>query len=78
VSCLTAGLYFHEKSFYCLRSQFLSIKNKIKLYKTLLRPVLANGSEAWVLSKSDETIIGVFKRKIFTVIFGQLKMENGE
>jgi hypothetical protein len=27
------------------RSQFLSIKNKIKLYKSLIRPVLAYGSE---------------------------------
>jgi sorting nexin-29 len=38
-----------NKSFYGLRrqfrSQFLSIKNKIKLYKTLIRPVLAYGSE---------------------------------
>jgi sorting nexin-29 len=43
-----------NKSFYGLRrqfrSQFLSIKNKIKLYKTLIRPVLAYGSETWVLS----------------------------
>jgi len=45
------------------RSQFLSIKNKIKLYKTLIRPVLAYGSETWVLSKCDEVILGVFERK---------------
>ena len=49
------------KSFYGLkrqfRSQFLSIKNKIKLYKTLIRPVLAYGSEKWVLSKSDEAVV---------------------
>ena len=42
------------------RSQFLSIKNKIKLYKTLIRPVLVYGSETWVLLKSDEAILGVF------------------
>jgi hypothetical protein len=30
-----------------------------------------------VLSKSDETILGVFKRKILTVIFGPTN-ENGE
>jgi phage anti-repressor protein len=38
-----------NKGFYGLkrqsRSQFVSIKNKIKLYKTLIRPVLAYGSE---------------------------------
>jgi hypothetical protein len=32
--------------------------------------VLANGSEAWVLSKSDETIVGVSERKILRAIFG--------
>ena len=56
-----------NKAFYGLkrqfRSHFLSIKNKIKLYKTLIRPVLACGSETSVLSKSDEVILGVLKGK---------------
>jgi hypothetical protein len=30
----------------------------------LIRPVLAFGSETWVLSKFDEAILGVFERKI--------------
>jgi len=52
------------------RSQFLSIKNKTELYKTLIRPVLAYGSETWVVSKFDEIILGVFERKILRAIFG--------
>jgi len=55
------GFYGLKRQF---RSQFLSIKIKIKLYKALIRPVLAYGSETWVLSKSDEAILGVFERKI--------------
>jgi len=51
------GFYGLKRQF---RSQFLSIKNKIKLYKTLIRPVLGSGSETWVLSKCDEAILGVF------------------
>ena len=71
------------KSFYGLkrqfRSQFLSTKkiNKVKLYKTLIRPVLAYGSETWVLSKCDEAILGVFERKILRSIFGPSN-DNGE
>jgi len=61
------GFYGLKRQF---RAQFLSIKNKIKLYKTLIRPVLAYGSERWVLSKSDEVILGVFERKILRAIFG--------
>jgi sorting nexin-29 len=52
---ILANKYFYglKRQF---RSQFLSIKNKVKLYKTLIRPVLACGAETWVLSKSDENI----------------------
>jgi len=39
------GFYGLKRQF---RSPFLFIKNKIKLYKTLIRPVLAYGSETWV------------------------------
>ena len=59
------------------RSQFLSIKNKIKLYKSLIRPALASGSETLVLSQCDETILRVFERKIFRSIFGHTN-DNGE
>ena len=61
------------------RSQVLSIKNKIKLYKALIRPVLAYGSETWVLSKCDEAVLGDFERKILRAILDlQMTMENGE
>jgi len=70
-----------NKSFYGLkrqfRSQFLSTKNKIKLYKTLTRPVLVYGSETWVVTKRDEAILGVFERKILRAIFGPTN-DNGE
>jgi len=45
-------------------------KNKLKLYKTLIRPVLASVSETWVPSKSDKGSLGVFKRKILKAIVG--------
>jgi sorting nexin-29 len=46
------------------RSQLLPVKNKVKLYKTLIRPVLAHGSETLVLSKSDENILRTLKGKL--------------
>ena len=60
-----------------LRSQFLPIKDKVQLYQTLIRPVLASGSEMWVLSKSDEDSFGVFERKILTAMFEPTN-DNGE
>jgi len=68
------GFYGLKREF---RSKFLSIKNKIKLYKTLIKQVLAYGSETWVLSKSDEAILGLFERKILTAIFGPIN-DKGE
>jgi len=42
-----------------------------------MRPVLAYGSETWVLTTSDEAILGVFERKILRAIFGPTK-DKGE
>jgi hypothetical protein len=42
-----------------------------------MRPVLAYGSEIWVLSKSDESRLGVFERKVLRAIFGPTN-DNGE
>ena len=39
--------------------------------------MLAYGSETWVVSKSDEAILGVFERKILRAIFGPTN-ENEE
>ena len=44
---------------------------------TLIRPVLAYGSETWTLTKSDKDILGVFERKILRAIFGPTN-DNGE
>jgi len=54
--------------------RYITIK---KLYKTLIRPVLAYGSETWVISKSDKASLGVFERKILRAIFGPTN-DNGE
>jgi hypothetical protein len=70
------GFYGPKRQF---RSQFLSIKNKVKLYmyKTLIRPVPAYGSETWVISKSDKAILGVFERKILRAVFSPTN-DHGE
>jgi len=44
---------------------------------TLIRSVLAYGSETWVLSKSSEARLGVFERKVLRAIFGTTN-DNGE
>jgi hypothetical protein len=43
------------------------------LYKTLIRPVIAYGSEASVLSKCDENMKYIFEGKILRKIFGAVR-----
>jgi predicted HAD superfamily hydrolase len=55
-----------------LRAKDINRKYKVITYKTLIKPVLIYGTEAWVLSKADEARLGVFERKIFRRIYGPL------
>jgi len=59
------------------RSILLSRATKIILYKTLIRPEVTCGAEAWTLTKKEAQAVLIFERKIFRRIFG-LKYGNGE
>ena len=59
------------------RSQLLSRATEIVLYKTLIRPVVSYGAEAWALMKKAEKALLIFERKIFRRIYGRT-YENGE
>ena len=58
------------------RSRLLSRATKIILYKTLIRPEVLCGAEAWTLTQKEEQAVLIFGRKIFRRIYGA-KYENG-
>jgi hypothetical protein len=45
----------------------------MQIYKTLIRPVVTDGSETWTLTKSDESFLRIFERKILQKIYGQIQ-----
>ena len=70
-----------NKTFYANRALFkntlVSRKSKLKLYWSVIRPVVVYGCEIWVLKESIIQRLSVFKRKMLRKFFGPTKEENG-
>jgi hypothetical protein len=70
-----------NKTFYANKMLFkgnlMSRKSKLKLYWSVIRPILVYGCETWVLKESIIQRLSVFERKILKKIFGPTKEDNG-
>jgi hypothetical protein len=70
-----------NKAFYANRKMFqsklLSRKSKLKLYRTLIRPILTYASETMVLKENSMQKLLIFERKILRKIFGPTKESIG-
>ena len=60
------------------RSRILSRGTKIILYKTLIRPVVLCGAEAWTVTKKEEQAVLIFERKREEYMVLNMKMGNGK
>ncbi|GFX52023.1 reverse transcriptase domain-containing protein [Trichonephila clavipes] len=56
-----------------LRSKFISGKTKLRLYKTLILPVLLYASETWTLNLENIRALETSERKALRAIFGPVK-----
>jgi hypothetical protein len=56
-----------------MRSRVIHRQTKIRLYKTLIRPVLWYASESWTLAKKSELALNAFERKVLRRILGPVK-----
>jgi len=48
----------------------------LKIYKTIIRPVVTYSSETWTLTAKDEKKLCIFERQILRKIFGPVNIEN--
>jgi len=55
----------------------LNRSSKLKIYKSLIRPVVTYGFEAWTLTDREEQHLRIFERRILRNIFGPVQNEDG-
>jgi hypothetical protein len=48
----------------------------MKIYKTIIRPVVTDSSETWTLTAKDENSLRIFERQILRKIFGPVNIDN--
>lgn len=69
-----------SKSAFALKSvisgNMFSRAVKLRIYKTIIRPVVMYGSEVWTLKKREQIMLGVWERKILRKIFGGKKVDG--
>jgi uncharacterized membrane protein len=60
-----------------LSSRFISKNLKIKIYKTVILPVVLYGCETWSLTLGEEHRLRVFENRVLRKIFGPKRKEDG-
>jgi hypothetical protein len=53
-----------------LSSRLISINTKIRVYRTVVLPVVLYGCETWSLTLREEQSLGVFENRVLRRIFG--------
>jgi hypothetical protein len=68
------GIFMMYKAYRSLQTIFRSKQihrnNKIRLYRTLIKPMLCYGSVTWTLTQTSEQMLNTFERKILRRIYG--------
>jgi hypothetical protein len=60
-----------------LSSRLISKNLKIKIYKTVIFPVVLYGCETWSLTLREEHRLRVFENRVLRRIFGSEREEDG-
>jgi hypothetical protein len=58
-----------------LSSRLLSTNVKVKIYKTIILPVVLYGCETWSLTLREEHRLRVFENRVLKIIFGPKRDE---
>jgi hypothetical protein len=62
---------------FLFKNRLVSKKSKMKLYWSIIRPIVTYGCETWVLEETIKNKVMAFERKILRRIFGSTKERDG-
>jgi hypothetical protein len=60
-----------------MKSRALNRSSNLKIYNSIIRPVVTYGCEAWTLTNREEQYLRIFERRILTKIFGPVQNADG-
>ena len=60
-----------------MKSRALNRSSKLKIYRSIIRPIVTYGCEAWSLTNQDEQYLRIFERRILIKIFDPVQNEDG-
>lgn len=79
-TCIQERIQAANRCYYAnakmLKSKVLSRKSKMKMYKSIIRPVMAYGAECWSMTTQDESALRIFERKVIRKIYGPIKINE--
>ena len=70
--------YYSVQTLLSSRLHSKNLKIKIRVYKTIILPVVLYGCETWSLTLREESRQRVFENRILRRIFGPKRDEDGE
>jgi hypothetical protein len=76
-SKLNSGILFIIQSKIFFSSRLISKNLKIKIYKTIILPVVLYGCKTWSLTFGQEHRLRVFEKRVLRKIFGPKREEDG-
>jgi hypothetical protein len=78
---IKARMAVGNQSYYALtkimKAREISKSTKLKIYKTIIRPIVMYGCDGWTVSKHMEEALGVWERKILRKVYSPKRDANG-
>jgi hypothetical protein len=60
-----------------MKSREISESTKLKIYRTIIRPIVMYGCEGWTMTEHMEEVLRVWERKILRKVHGPKRDTNG-